>query len=36
MQVLQFQSMLLSMLAYDAAKRPSAAEVLQHEFLKDD
>jgi hypothetical protein len=35
LQVLQFQSMLMAMLRYDPATRPSAAELLQHEFLQD-
>jgi serine/threonine protein kinase len=30
----ELQNFVMSMLAYDPAKRPSAAELLQHEFLK--
>ena len=35
-QVLQLQSMVMSMLAYDPAQRPSAGELLQHEFLQEE
>ncbi|WIA21033.1 hypothetical protein OEZ85_005361 [Tetradesmus obliquus] len=34
--VLQLQSMVMSMLAYDPAQRPSAGELLQHEFLQEE